>query len=113
MTSGSDVERSCSKSTALPNPPVVSSGSGLKRALAKGTASEDEEQPVTHALISTLIARLHSLDAAEDNEICNCGEVHDELFNPEPLPWLAQRLRPTLANPTLPTLIGRLWPNLL
>ena len=46
VTSGSGVKRACSKSTALPNPPVVSSSaSGLKRAHEKDTANDDEEQP--------------------------------------------------------------------
>ena len=78
VTSGSDVKRACSESTALPNPPVVSSGSGLKRAHEKGTANGDEEQRGTRARISTLIAGLHGVDAAEDDEICNGDEVHDE-----------------------------------
>ena len=75
---GSSVKRACSESTALPNPPVVSSGSGLKRAHEKSTANDDEEQPGTRARISTLIAGLHGVDAAEDDEICNGDEVPDE-----------------------------------
>ena len=59
-----------------PNPPVVSSGSGLKRAHEKSSANDDEEQPGTRARISTMIAGLHGVDAAEDDEICNGDEVH-------------------------------------
>ena len=69
VTSGSDVKRACGDSSALPNPPVVSSGSGLKRAHVKGTANDDEEQPGTRARISTLIAGLHGVDAAEDDKV--------------------------------------------
>ena len=39
------MERACSESTAPPNPPVVSSGSGLKRAHEKSTANDDESNP--------------------------------------------------------------------
>ena len=46
---------------------------GLKRAHEKSSANDDEEQP-----ISTLIAGLHGVDAAEDDEICNGDEVPDE-----------------------------------
>ena len=72
------MKRACGESTALPNPPVVSSGRGLRRGHEKGTASDDEEQPGTRARIPTLIAGLHGVDAAEDDEICNGDEVHDE-----------------------------------
>ena len=76
--SGSDVKCACSESIARPNPPGASSGSGLKRAHEKGTANDDEEQPGTRSQISTLIAGLHGVDAAEDDEMCNGDEVHDE-----------------------------------
>ena len=72
------MKRACSESTAPPNPPVVSSGSRLKRAHEKGTANDDEEQPGTRAWISNLITGLHGVDAAEDDEICNGDEVRDE-----------------------------------
>ena len=75
VTSGNDVKRACSESIARPNPLVVSSGSGWKRAHEKGTANDDEEQPGTRARISTLIAGLHGVDVAEDDEICNGDEV--------------------------------------
>ena len=77
-SSSSGVKRTYSESTALPNPPVVSSGSGLKRAHEKSTAHDDEEQLGTRARISNLIAGLHGVDAAEDDEICNGDEVLDE-----------------------------------
>ena len=78
VTPDSDAKRACSESTALPNPPVVSTGSGLKRAHEMGPANDDEEQPGSRARISTLIAGLHGVDAAEDDEICNGDEVPDE-----------------------------------
>ena len=78
VTSSSGVKRARIESTAPPNPPVVSSGSGLKRAHEKSTANDDdEEQPGTRARISTLIAGLHGVDAAED-EICHGDEVPDK-----------------------------------
>ena len=66
------------ESTALPNSPGASSGSGLKRAHEKSTANDDEEQPRTRARISNLIAGLHGVNAAEDDEICSGDEVPDE-----------------------------------
>ena len=41
-------------------------------------ANDDEEQPGTRAQISTLIAGLHGVGDAEDDEICNGDEVSDE-----------------------------------
>ena len=76
--SGSDVKCACSESIARPNLPGASSRSGLKRAHEKGTANDNEEQPGARAWISTLIAGLHGVDAAEDDEMCNGDEVHDE-----------------------------------
>ena len=38
----------------------------------------DEEQPGTRARISNLLAGLHGVDAAEDDEICNGDEDPDE-----------------------------------
>ena len=81
VMSGNDVKRACGESTARPNPPVVSSGSGLKRAHEKRTANDDEEQPRTRAWISNLIAGLHDVDAADDDETCNGDEV--------PYEWLS------------------------
>ena len=61
-----------------PNPPVVSSGSGLTRAHEESSANDEEEQPGTRARISTLIVGLHGVDAAVDDEIGNGDEVPDE-----------------------------------
>ena len=63
------VKRTYSESTALPNSPGVSSGSGVKRAHDEGIVNDDEEQPGTRARISTLIAGLHGVDVAEDDEL--------------------------------------------
>ena len=68
-SSCSGVKRAYSESTALPNSPGVSSGSGVKRAHGDSTVNDDEEQPGTRARFSTLIAGLHGLNAAEDDEI--------------------------------------------
>ena len=65
------MKRACGESIALPNPLVVSSASGLKRAHEKDTANDDEEQPGTRARISNLIAGLHGANAAEGDEIDN------------------------------------------
>ena len=78
ITSGSGVKRACNGSTVSPKTPVVSSGSGLKRAHEKSSANDDEEQPGTRPRISTLIAGLHGVDAAEYDEVCNGDEVPDE-----------------------------------
>ena len=72
------MKRACSESSAPPNPPAVSSGGGLKRTHEKSTANFDEGQPGTRVQISTVIAGLHGVDAAEDDEICNGDEVSDE-----------------------------------
>ena len=76
--SGSDVGRACSESFCPAESSGCLVGGGLKRAHEKGTANDDEEQPGTCARISTLIAGLHGVDAAEDDELCNGDEVHDE-----------------------------------
>ena len=78
VTSGSGVKLACCDNTVLPILPIVSSGSGLQRAHKKSTANDDEEQPVTRARISNLIAGLHGVDAAEDGEICSGDGVNDE-----------------------------------
>ena len=67
-----------SSSTSIPNSPGVSSGSGLKRAHGESVVNDDGEQPGTRALVSNLIAGLHGVDAAEDDEICNCDGIPDE-----------------------------------
>ena len=72
------MKRTYSESTALPNLPGVTSGSGLKRAHEKSSANDGEEQHGTRARISTLIAGLHGVDTAEDDEICSGDEVPDE-----------------------------------
>ena len=58
-----------SESTALPNSPGVSSGSGVKRAHCDSIVNDDDEQPGTRARISALIAVLLGVSAAEDDEI--------------------------------------------
>ena len=76
VSSDCDAKRVCRESTAMPNPPGVSMGSGMKRTHEKDPANDDEEQPGSRARISTLIAGLHGVDIAEDDEIYN--EVPDE-----------------------------------
>ena len=78
VSAGSGVKRGCSESIALPNPVIVSSGSGLKRAHQKSTADDEEEQPGTRARISNLIASLHGVDVAEEDENWNGDEVSGE-----------------------------------
>ena len=53
------VKRMYSESTALPNSPGVSSGSGVKRAHGERIVNDDEEQPGIRARISNLIAGPH------------------------------------------------------
>ena len=60
------MRRTFSESTELPNFPGVSSGSGGKRSHDESFMSDDEEQPVTRAQISALIAGLHGVNDAED-----------------------------------------------
>ena len=50
----------------------------MKRAHEKSTAHDDDEQPGTRDRISTLVAGLHGVEAAEDDEIYNGDEVPDE-----------------------------------
>ena len=40
--------------------------------------NEDEEQPATRARIEALIAGLHGVNAAEDDEICSDDEITEE-----------------------------------
>ena len=68
----------CSKSTALPDSPGVSSGSGVKRAHGKSIVTHDDEQPGTRARISALIAGLHGVRVAEDDEISSGDGITDE-----------------------------------
>ena len=77
-SSGSNEKRACSEGTAQPNPPVVSTGSGLKRAHEESPANDEDEQLGSRARISNLIAGLHGVDIAGDDEICNGGEVPNE-----------------------------------
>ena len=65
----SGVKRTFSESTESPNFPGVTSGSGVKRSHEESFMNEDEEQPVTRARISALIAGLHGVDVAEDDEV--------------------------------------------
>ena len=77
-SSNSGVKRTYGESTALPNSLSVSSGSGVKRAHGESIADDAEEQLGTRAQISNLIAGLHGVDAAEDDEIYNGNEIPDE-----------------------------------
>ena len=71
-------ELSSGASTALPNSPGVSSGSGVKRAHGDSVVNDDGEQPGTRARISALITGLHGVDAAEDDEISSGDGIIDE-----------------------------------
>ena len=62
----------------LPNSPGVSSGSGVKRAHGDTVVNDDDEQPGTRARISALIASLHGVNAAEDEEIHSGDGITDE-----------------------------------
>ena len=61
----------------LPKSPGVTTGSGVKRAHGESIVNDDEEQPRTRARISALIAGLHSVNAAEDDEICSGDGITD------------------------------------
>ena len=82
-SSSSGVKRTYSESTALPTSPGVSSGSGVKRAHGDIIVNDGEAQPGTRARISALIAGLHGVNAAEDDEIDNGDGIPDE--------WLSSR----------------------
>ena len=77
-SSSSGVKRTYSESTALPNSPGASSGSGVKRAHGESNVNDDEGQLGTSAWISNLIAGLHGVDAAEDDEMCSGEGMNDE-----------------------------------
>ena len=72
------MKRTCRESTALPNSLGVSSGSGVKRAHGESIVNHDEEQSGTPARISALIAGLHGVSAAEDDEIGSGDGTTDE-----------------------------------
>ena len=67
-----------SSSTSVPISPGASPTSGVKRAYFESTANDDEEQPGTRARISNLIAGLHGVDDAEDDEISSGDGIIDE-----------------------------------
>ena len=75
------MKRTYSESIALPNLPGVTSCSGVERAHGESVVNDDEEQPRRRAWISNLIASLHGVDAAEDDEICNGDEVPDKCLS--------------------------------
>ena len=77
-SSSSGVKRTSNESIALPNSPGVSSGSGVKRAHGHSVVNDDDEQPGTRARISALIAGLHGVNAAEDDEIHSGDGITDE-----------------------------------
>ena len=77
------MRRTFSESTVLPNSLGVSSGSGVKRSHDGSFMNDDEEQPVTRARISALIAGLHGVNAAEDGEVSDGDVVAEE--------WLSSR----------------------
>ena len=77
-SSGRGVKRTHCESTALPNFLGISSGSGVKRAHGESILNDDEEQPVTRAWISNLIAGLHGVDTAENDEMCSGDGIPDE-----------------------------------
>ena len=82
-SSSSGVQRTHSESTMLPNSPGVSSGSGVKRAHGDSIVNDDEEKLGTRAWMSALIAGLHGVNPAEDDEICSGDGITDE--------WLSSR----------------------
>ena len=77
-SSSSGVKRTYSESTALPNSPGASSGSGVKRAHGESMVNDDEEQPPARGQISALIAGLHGVNAAEDDETVNGDGIPDD-----------------------------------
>ena len=72
------MKRAYSESTALPNSLGASSGSGVKRSHDESFMRDDEEQPVTRTRLSALIASLHGVNAAEDDEVFTGDAVADE-----------------------------------
>ena len=65
-------------STSVPIAQGVSSGSGVERAHGESVVTDDEDKPGIRARISNLIAALHGVDAAEDDEISNGDGIPDE-----------------------------------
>ena len=65
------MKRTLSESTALPNAPCAPADSVVKRPHGESIVSEDEEQPAIQARIETLVAGLHGVNAAEDDEVCS------------------------------------------
>ena len=65
------MKRTNSESGTPSNFPVVSSGRGVKRPHGESIVGEDEEQPSTLTQIEALIAGLHRVTAAKDDEICS------------------------------------------
>ena len=53
----------------------------MKRAHGESIVNDDEEQPGTRARISNLLAGLHGVDAAEDDEICSGEGINDEWWS--------------------------------
>ena len=74
MTSSLNLARS----TSIPISPGASSSSGVKRAHGDSIVTDEEEQPGTRAWISVLIAGLHGVDFAEDDEISSSDGIIDE-----------------------------------
>ena len=50
----------------------------MKPAHGDSIVNDDEEQPGTRARISALIAGLHGVNAAEDDEVCSGDGITDE-----------------------------------
>ena len=67
-----------SSSTSIPISPGASSSSGVKRTHSESIVNDDDEQPGTRARLSALIAGLHGVNAAEDDEICSGDGIIDE-----------------------------------
>ena len=80
-SSRSGVKRTFSESTALPSSSGASSGSGVKRSHDESFMRDDEEQPVTRARLSALIAGLHGVNAAEDDEVFTGDAVTEGWFS--------------------------------
>ena len=87
------VTRTYSESGTPSNFPGVSSGSGVKRPHGESIMGEDEEQPATRARIEALIARLHGVNASEDDEICSGdGSTEDWLSSWYPETHMSRKM---------------------
>ena len=86
-TSSSVLKRTYGETAMLPNSPGVSSGCGVKRAHGDTIVNDDDEQPGTRAWIAALIAGLHGVNAAEDEEIHSGDGITGE--------WLSSSYRET------------------